>query len=523
MNFRDFINSEIRLSIKLLLSLLSGLLLGLPFLFPSLYLLTWFAFVPLLLALYRANFRQAYMLGLICGLSLSICAVYWIDEFIYNLKGYSGIIRTLLSILFWFYSAHLLAVITILLQVLRKLTKLSDFLLFPILVCVCFSAYPLLFSIQIGISQSHFLIGIQAIEITGAYGLDYVIALANLLIFKLLLHSKEKILITCATVMIAIWFSFGILSLSSQIKKEALWDIRKIGIVQPNEKPSINVPPPDPNYSFAYSSKIAMTQALANEGASVVIWPESRFQGYFRESHVTTAFQYYAKNFNTNIIFQDMERVMDNGEFRRFNSSVFIDKNGQEKGRYRKRKLVPIGEYLPLFSETPVIKSIVKSYFGDFFSDYASGEKSAHYKIDDISFLPFICYEIMFPQFVAKALPDNTNGKILVAQSNNTWFGDTRQPYQHLYASILRSIENRTPMVHVLNNGPSAIAMPSGKIIFQSSYKKADSYVIDIPIAKSHQKTLFSRYPGAFINITYIIFVFFIVYGIWCFLIRNRI
>lgn len=68
-------------------------------------------------------------------------------------------------------------------------------------------------------------------------------------------------------------------------------------------------------------------------------------------------------------------------------------------------------------------------------------------------------------------MPPQTQGTVLIGLSSNGWFGDTVQPYQHVNASILRAVENRLPFVHVLNNGPSVVVLPNGRVVFQSQFR----------------------------------------------------
>lgn len=505
---------DLRLKARPLLALSSGILLALSFLYPQFFMLPWVAFVPLLFSLQNVNFRQAYQLGLICGLSLSVISSYWINDFVYNLKGYGIPVRMFFSALLWIYSAHLMVILVLVYTWLKRSLGLSDYLLFPALVSASFSAYPLLFSIQLGATQSQFLIALQAIEYTGVYGLDFIIALTNVLAWKLLAKVKDPVPSCIALFVLASWFVFGMYSVVNRQAEEALWTTKKIGIVQSNDLPSINIPPPSDNYSLAYPPEMAMAEKLANDGAEAVIWPEVRFKGYFRESHVGNAFRDQAKTLGVALILQDVERVVVDGSVKKFNTSVFIDSKGLEQDTYRKRKLVAVGEYLPLFSDKPTIKSAFKRTFGEFFSDFSRGQKPEQFLVNGIVFVPLICYEVMFSRFVADSLPKNNEGKVLLVQSSNAWFGDTRQPFQHLSASVLRSVENRLPMVHVVNNGPSAIVLPSGTMIFKSSFNEAGGYLVEMPFSEFSRESIFSRYPNAFVYSLYTFIIFVVFFAI---------
>src|SRR5690606_41531313 len=57
-----------------------------------------------------------------------------------------------------------------------------------------------------------------------------------------------------------------------------------------------------------------------------------------------------------------------------------------------------------------------------------------------------ICYESAFPEFMAGAIGADAPGKVIVILSQDSWFGRSRQPYQHLWQSALRAVENRVPV-----------------------------------------------------------------------------
>ncbi len=506
---------------RVLLALCSGVMLAGSFLFPELFPLAWFGVVPLLISLHGVSLRQAYFLGLVCGFSLSLLSCYWISEFIFNLKGYSPLSRFVLSCLFWFYCAHLLAFITLFYCLLKHSTILSDYILFPICVCVLFSSFPLLFSIQLGATQSQFLVALQAIEYTGVYGLDFVIALVNVLIWKSLTNQHEPIGASVSLLGLVVWFGFGSFSLSSHSYYDDAKRI-KIGLVQPNEKPSIDIPPASEHFSRAYPPEMALSKSLSDAGAEVVIWPESRFKGFFRLPHVRAAFQYQADLMGAALIFQDMQRVADDGVIKKFNSSVLAKGTNEMPVTYQKRKLVAVGEYMPIFSENSAVRSYVAKYFGDFFSDLSQGKDTVHFLVRDLIFVPMICYEIMFPRFVANALKEKHSKTVLLVQSNDGWFGRTRQPYQHMHAAVLRSVENRLPLIYSTNNGPSSIILPSGRINFESSLGESGGYLIDMPYYDGSERSFFSRYPNAFIYSVYGVFCLLIFYGAYSYRCHRR-
>lgn len=486
---------------RLFLALLSGALLAIPFLSPAFYWLTWVAFVPLLLAIERVGLLASYGLGLACGLIFSMIAGYWITDFLVIAKGYGMAPSLLLGSVLWLFCAQVTALIAVGLNGLRQLSDrylaVHDFVLFPLVVASTFALIPMLFPFHPAYTQTQLLAAIQAIELTGIYGLDGVIALVNIMVFRGVLRRYSRpIPVThipawapwgLASIIIVSWFGYGIMATRAWDERLASWPTVTVGIVQPNEPPSLEMPALLPGYSLAYPPELAMTERLARAGAELVIWPETRYKGYFDQTRVQNAYADRASEMDVALLFQDAEKVarQDQGQtiggIDEYNAAVMIGRDGEVLGHYRKIKLMPFGEYVPLAETFPLLKSVTNSVLAGFTTSLQRGNRHVAFKSGALTVIPLICYETMFPGFVQAAIPPETRGTVLAGLSNNGWFGNTVQPYQHVNASILRAVENRVPFVHVLNNGPSVVALPNGRVIFRSPFREAGGYLVDVP------------------------------------------
>ncbi|TKB32554.1 MAG: apolipoprotein N-acyltransferase, partial [Mesorhizobium sp.] len=76
--------------------------------------------------------------------------------------------------------------------------------------------------------------------------------------------------------------------------------------------------------------------------------------------------------------------------------------------------------------------------------------------------LPFICYEVIFPDLVTV---DAASAELIVNVTNDAWFGDTPGPYQHFRQAQIRAVENGVPLLRAANNGISAVVDPRGRIL----------------------------------------------------------
>ncbi|GAA3957165.1 apolipoprotein N-acyltransferase [Allohahella marinimesophila] len=485
------------------LALSSGILLALPLLYPTLFFLMWFAFVPLLLVIGRSTLLQCYVFGMLAGLVFSMGVSYWIIDFIMLSKGY-GVFQSLAwACLFWLYGAQLPAFIMLLFGWLRQRTRLHDLLLFPVVAATLCAVFPMLFPVRLGESQSGFIIALQATALVGVSGLDFIIAIVNCMLFRCLIREHRSWLMLPAAALVLLWFAYGWHAMLKWDDVLAQQQTVRFGLVQPNEKPTLEAPPIYAGYSRAFPPELEMTQRLAAAGADIVVWPEARHKGYFDMAAVQAAFADTVDELDVKLVFQDIETrpsVDEQAVSVQFNTAVMIDAQGEEVGRYRKVMRIPFGEYVPLVSNVPFVKAQAEQFLGAFLNEIAAGDAHEVFTDDEVQLVPLICYETVFPAFAAKAVATAGEGPggLLLALSSNGWFGATHQPYQHVHSAILRAVENRLPMVHVVNNGPSVVVLPNGRVLFKSPSQQAGGWLVDVPIAEQFEPAPFTLYPNVF-------------------------
>ncbi|MBV1875083.1 MAG: apolipoprotein N-acyltransferase [Cycloclasticus sp.] len=125
---------------------------------------------------------------------------------------------------------------------------------------------------------------------------------------------------------------------------------------------------------------------------------------------------------------------------------------------YLKRHLVPLGEYMPLKPLSTIILNFLKIPMSDF---SAGSNKQALLQGAGFPFASSICYEDVFQQTSIDGLPE---AAYLVNVSNDTWFGDTIAPYQHLQMARMRALESGRFLLRSTNTGITAIVNPAGQI-----------------------------------------------------------
>lgn len=222
----------------------------------------------------------------------------------------------------------------------------------------------------------------------------------------------------------------------------------------------------------------------ASEGtwdADLILWPETaitvlyhqgkEYLGFLDEqalSHQTTLI--------TGIPYQQGAEEPYPGAYH--NSILAL---GSGAGIYHKQKLVPFGEYMPL----PESWRPLLAFFNIPMSEFRTGEAQQpllHATVDETDYriAPFICYEVVYPDFVADMAKESG---IMVTISNDAWFGRSIGPLQHLGSARMRALENGRYLLRATNTGVTALIDAKGKIIqaipqFEFGVLKAQAQVM---------------------------------------------
>jgi len=503
------------------LAVLFAGLLSISFLDHDHFYFAWIAFVPLLFAIEKASLKKVYCIGVLAGFLLFVCATYWVHGYIILAKELGSLHSMFLALIGWFYSAQVIAIILLLYAYLKRLTKVHEFILFPIVVAAVTATFPMLFAMRLGESQVNFYYALQAIEFFGVHSLDAIIALFNVVVYRLLcifsendkqllINSKKPI--AFSLIIFTLWFFYGVIAYHSWNDRIAKWDTIKIGLVQANETPGLKRPIRYSEYSTAYPPEMEMTTRLKHSGAELVIWPEAQSKNYLNNPMVKAAYSQTIKEVNINLLFQDtLTAIGKNNSKQNFNMAMMLGSQGHEIGSYKKIKRIPIGEYFPFADQSEFVRSLVPSLIGDSTKELLKGTQFEVFKLPSVNIIPLICYETTFPSFVGAAvkesfaLSNKSNGSILVALSNGGWFKSIHQTNQHILASKLRAIENRMPFVHAANNGLSSVFLPNGKQIFASDYQQAGGYLVDVPYFNTSSGSFYSKFPNLFLYLLYTI------------------
>ena len=134
--------------------------------------------------------------------------------------------------------------------------------------------------------------------------------------------------------------------------------------------------------------------------------------------------------------------------------------NLDNKNLYKKQHLVPFGEYIPFL---PKLRGLIQFFELPMSNVSHGGINQEKFSIlDNIEVATPICFDIAFAKTVRKI---NKSSKIMINISNDTWFGNSIGPHQHLSITRIRALENNRWVIRATNDGISGIIDNKGTIV----------------------------------------------------------
>ena len=312
-----------------------------------------------------------------------------------------------------------------------------------------------------GYSQYTNIFLVQIAEIGGIHLVSFVLIYFNILFYRFVRQKDKK---TAAVIFISLLSIYTVGYFLYRVDESNVrpLETHRAGIIQPNTD---NDPISWLEKEKILDRLIKESEELAQKGAAFIVWPEHTLSIYPMQNkkHYRRLMDFADSNVPLVAGFTDLK------EYNRIYNSAFVFGKGKSK-KYNKVHLTPFGEYI-LFRKLLFFVKRITDEIGDF----TPGTVVHNLEIDRHFISTPICYEIIFPGLVRDFV--SAGGELIVTISNDSWFGNTSAPYQHLSMAVFRAIENRRYILRSTTNGISAVILPSGKIGYRSSYHRADRFI----------------------------------------------
>lgn len=205
--------------------------------------------------------------------------------------------------------------------------------------------------------------------------------------------------------------------------------------------------------------KLYRDKTFTSRPVDLIVWPETAVPVLMEsaQGYLSMMGRFASDRQSALITGVPIRQVVD--QQKRFYNGITVVGDGE--GVYLKQKLVPFGEYVPL---QDMLRGLI-AFFDLPMSDFARGPadqpmlEAKGYKI-----APFICYEVVYPEFAAGMA---ARSDLLLTISNDTWFGTSAGPLQHLQMAQMRALEAGRWMIRATNNGVTGLIDPFGKLSVQ--------------------------------------------------------
>jgi len=501
---------------------LSTLLQVLIFPLPGLYVLSWVAFAPLLVALLRArpagaleidgatNLQpatpgQAFLLAYISGILWYAGTCYWIYNTMHEHGGLSAPMAALALFLFCLYLGLYHGLFGLLVGLAagpgrdnrRALISIPFLWVAVELARTRVTGFPwdLLGTAQVdNISLS------RITTLTGVYGVTFEIMLVNVAVAAAFLVPRKK----RNTLLLASVVAAAVLQAGRLVDAPAVPADHAALLVQENI-------PVDENWTRdRFESTLReLTDLSSNRDASkkissdgmeskrgkvdLIVWPESPAPFFTNDPLFREPVSAMARETQSWVVTGAIGSMSANlsgaATSEVFNSAALISPSGNWTARYDKMHLVPFGEYLPfpwLFSFAGGLTKEV--------GEFRAGTSRAPLDAGGERLGVFICYESVFPDEVRQFA--NQGAQVFVNISNDGWYGDSGAYAQHLNQTRMRAIENDRWILSSTDTGVTASIDPYGRTVARLERKVRGALVA--PYALTSVTTFYTRHGDWF-------------------------
>ena len=462
---------------KTFIALLCGLVFSFGFAPFDLWLLSILSLVLLLTLLNDSN-RDVFLIGYFFGFGMWVTGISWLYVSIHyhgNVNFYGSILIILLFIAILALYSGLLFLLN---NYFRKhspknlffLTLPASWVIIELLRSYLFTGFPWLIS---GTMLANTVID-GFTPIIGAQGNTFFLILIATLVFQTFYKAKEKssALFPLIVLLLIIPSSFFFKSIEWTSEENEI----QVSVYQPN------LTLEDKWSQFGVIKSEGMIERAidnANHG-ELIVFPETALILAEKDNQsFLDRIRYKSFNKDITLISGIIERE-DNSTIRNR-----LQAFGSINTFYDKVKLVPFGEFIPF-----------EGYLGDFLdiiglnlTNTIPGEAIKPINTGKLRISPSICYEIAFDELIRKTAKDSN---VLLTISNDTWFGESIGPIQHLEIAQNRALEHKKPLIRSTNSGISAIISKDGEIIEKQDY--FEEKLLKIKLMLYSGNTFYSNY-----------------------------
>jgi apolipoprotein N-acyltransferase len=495
------------------LAALSGVLLALSFPKFGHPAVAWVALAPLLIALTGTSGWRAVRLGYVSGAVSSLGLLYWTALVVTQYGGLHLAVSVLIMVLLCLAVALFPALFGWLAALLIQSFGTTGLLLAPFawVATEILRGHTLLnFSwCLLGYSQQPYPHFIQIASYTAVYGVSFVVAATSAALAFLAAERGPRaraVVAAAASLLVAAVAVHGAAALRRPLRESGRL---RVGLVQASirqdekwdaDKLARNV-----------DRHVALTRDAVDQGAQLVVWPESAVPFEFdRDPAIAADLTRLTREADIHLLFGNDDREPgQEGRDRLFVGAKMLTPDGRVSLRYHKVRLVPFGEYVPL-QRVLTLGGRFAAKLVRRVSDFTPGKQHVVGELNGARLSVSICYEAIFADFIRGFV--DRGADLLVNVTNDGWYGYTSAPHQHFAMAVFRAVENGKYLVRAANTGISAVVDPRGRVLARTQLFEETTLVFEVPIVPG--RTFYSRHGDVFAWTCFGVAVLLVAYGL---------
>ena len=490
--------------------------------------LLWVSHVPLLWLLRDKDPKQAFRWGLACGTLINAGGYYWIAEMLERFGHLPTPVAALGLALHSVYVGLMWGAWAWVNNRLANTTSLPVQWVAPLSMVTVELLTPRIFPAYMGNSQYLFTPIMQIVDVTGIYGVTFLLYRVNAVFFlwcrSLVEGRPQPRAATWSTAaMLAGALVYGFIRIAQIDAQAEAAPKLEVGLVEGDVGIFESETPDRARDHLLVQQRLS--KALEDDGAQLIIWSESAYRmpevprhgaaqigpssvplvADWREDKAkrTSYDDRMApqRGFSTPLLYGSTSRAErpaprfeGDTPDAYFNSVFLLDDGGRVQGRYDKNYLLIGGEYIPFSEYFPWIFKMIPAA-----GDMAAGTTLKALEADLWGLGPvrigvLVCYEGILPGFARGLAAERPH--FIVNGTNDDWFGLTAERWLHFALTIPRAIEHRVPLLRPTLTGVSAVVDPTGRIVQHTAPTGVETLRAAVPLMQS--QTVYQQVGDAF-------------------------
>jgi apolipoprotein N-acyltransferase len=355
----------------------------------------------------------------------------------------------------------------------------------------------------LGHTQYHYLALIQVTDLTGVYGLSFLMALSGYVVAEFLvscrlcqstIHNSQS-----ATTRFP-WPALGcLLAGAALVLLYGMVRLRQYHHPVPSAPVTVamvqaNAPSAQRWQRVHYASTLLRYLSVTRQGIGgvqpdLIVWPEFAVGFYLdQEPLLRTQLAGLTQGVDAPLLLGGPRMKASAAGNRYYNSAYLLAPDGKLLNTYDKMRLLPFAEYRPLALPALIHHSFEPP------SEFTAGKRATVFSLPEGTFGVTICYEITYPD-LARRLAQR-GAQFLINIANDTWLvaGGSAAAVQHFSLAVFRAVENRRPLVRVATAGISGFIDPTGR----SSALPPEEGVAFGEVFPRQERTIYTQYGDWF-------------------------